>query len=334
MGRVLGILSRAFGGLSQIPKNSKEFGFKAAWWLWLIYVLPSKKGPAYIEFMTKYFDKQFKPVTDSFNSGTADTDLRIPENHPDVSKPPVWVCWLQGEDSMPPLVKMCYRQLKKNIPDYAEIHLLTLDNYSSYVTLPDYVVQKFNDGKITMIHFTDILRSALLYAYGGMWIDSTVFTVRRIPDNFFHDNFYAQRTRDEGKYLNEPSRARWSGFLQGGKRGSKLFCYMRNTLYHYWKYHNELVEYLILDYSMLGAYNNFEECKRDIDSVECNNEDMWLLTKVVNDKFDKEYFDEITKETTFFKLTYKMELKEKAETGEETFYGYLQRLSQGGAADG
>ena len=183
--RTLRILKRVFSYGREFPKNVKEFGFCAAMWLWVIYVLPSLKGPNYIAFLTKYMDKFFEPVTEQFENGSYDADLHIPDDHIKVGKSPVWVCWLQGEDNMPELVQACYKQLKKNIPEYAEIHLITMDNYSKYITLPEFVIEKFNEGKITMIHFTDLLRSSLVYAYGGMWIDSTVWTSKKISDDFF-----------------------------------------------------------------------------------------------------------------------------------------------------
>jgi len=326
--RIRLILSRFFCGGKTFIADWREFGFCAALWLWVLYVLPSLKGPRYIKFLTKYMDKQFKKITDEFKAGNHNSDLMIPDNHITPEKKPVWVCWLQGEESMPELVKMCYNQLKKNIPDYAEIHLITLDNYSSYITLPDYIIEKFNSGSITMIHLTDIFRSCLLYSYGGMWIDSTVFTTKGIPDEFFNEPVWAQHTCNEDKYKNEPSRAKWSGFLMGGKQGNPLFCYMRNSLFHYWSEHKKLIEYIILDYSILTAYNNFDDIRKNIDDISCNNENMWELTKVINDGYDEKLYRDITDDTIFFKLTYKMELKKQTDDGKPTFYAYLLDISK------
>lgn len=321
--RIFLIIKRALLYGKELPKDIREFGVGAAIWIFLIAVLPSVKGPRYIRFLTKYMNDFFSPITEQFKSGDYDADLHIPENHRKVGNSPVWVCWLQGEENMPELVKVCYEQLKKNVPSYAEIHLITLDNYAEYITLPEYVMRKFAEGKITMIHFTDFLRSSLLYAYGGMWIDSTVWTANKIPDDFFKRDFYAQRTRDESQYPNEPSRARWSGFLLGGKKGNILFCYMRNALWYYWKVHEKNIEYIILDYTILGAYNNLPSCKRDIDAVPCNNEYLWRLIVLLNDAYDEDTYNSLINDTTFFKLAYKMRLDKYTPSGEKTYYKHI-----------
>lgn len=327
MKRLILILKRVFFGMKRLPEDIREFGLRAALWRWYLYVLPSRKKMRYISFMTKYMNKIFKPVTDEFIKGTYDSDLSVPKDHITPRKIPVWVCWLQGERSMPELVRMCYRQLKKNIPEYAEIYLLTLDNYSWYITLPDYVIRKFNEKKITMIHFTDIMRVSLLYAYGGMWIDSTVFTSRRLPDEFFGSRFYGQKMADKNRYPDEPSNAQWSGFLMSGEKGNKLFCYLRNTLWHYWSRHDKLIEYLILDYCLLSAYNAMPEFKADIDNIKPNNEALWELWKRINKEYDEEEYKQIIKSTTFFKVSYKAELKKYTDEGKETFYKHMLDLS-------
>ena len=327
MKRLLLILQRVFSYALQIPGDTKEFGFNAALWLWWVNVLPSQKGQRYIAFMTKWMNKCFEPVTEAFRNNTYDADMHIPENHIQPKKIPIWVCWLQGEESMPELVKLCYRQLKKNAPDYTEIHLLTIDNYDRYITLPKYVIRKFEEKKITMIHFTDIMRVSLLYAYGGMWIDSTVFTSKRLPDEFFKSRFYGQKMADKTRYPNEPSKAQWSGFLMSGQQGNKLFCYLRNTLWHYWNKQDTLIEYLILDYCLLSAREAMREFGEDIDNIKPNNEGLWELWNRINSPYNSDEYGRITSSTTFFKTSYKTELKKYTDKGEETFYKHMLDIS-------
>lgn len=40
--------------------------------------------------------------------------------------------------------------------------------------LPDYIVKKWEKGRIPADLFSDLLRLELLIRYGGTWIDSTV----------------------------------------------------------------------------------------------------------------------------------------------------------------
>lgn len=326
--RLLTILKRALIEICQIPENIKEFDLKTSMWLWYVGTFPSKRqSKGYIKAITEYTDKYFKDVTESFKNGTYDKNTYIPENAEIPKKIPVWVCWLQGEESMPELVKTCYKQLKKNIPDYAELILLSFDNIGKYIELPDYIKEKNINGKIANFEFADILRVSLLYAYGGMWIDSTVFTARTLPKDFFENEFYGQKMKDENEYWYEPSKAKWSGFLMSGKKENTLFAYVRNTMYHYWKKHNKLVEYIMLDYCILSAYNNFDKFKKQIDNIKCNNEELWELNNHINDKFDIGMYNDMIKKTTFFKLSYKGVLKDCTDSGDMTFYKYIKEIN-------
>ena len=88
---------------------------------------------------------------------------------------------------MPELVKMCNDRLRQVLPDEAEIHMITEKNYKEYVELPDYIIQKFKTGKMSITALSDVLRVALLSEYGGFWIDSTVFVSGAFPKEFIHN---------------------------------------------------------------------------------------------------------------------------------------------------
>ena len=86
----------------------------------------------------------------------------------------IWICWFQGIERAPELVKTCYKSVKRWYPDN-DIVLITKENFRDYVDIPEYVISKWKKGKILNAHFSDILRLALLIKYGGLWIDATVF---------------------------------------------------------------------------------------------------------------------------------------------------------------
>lgn len=86
----------------------------------------------------------------------------------------VWVFWWQGENKMPQLVRQCYTSLKNRLIG-KKIILITKDNIKEYCTFPDYIFEKYKDGKITLTHLSDILRFDLLSHYGGLYTDATVF---------------------------------------------------------------------------------------------------------------------------------------------------------------
>ena len=78
----------------------------------------------------------------------------------------VWVCWFQGYESAPPLVKACINSMHRVMQE-KEIIILTKTNYKQYIELPDYIEEKFEKGKIGMAHFSDLLRISLLAKWGG-----------------------------------------------------------------------------------------------------------------------------------------------------------------------
>ena len=92
----------------------------------------------------------------------------------------VWVCWLQGMENAPEIVKRCLESVKRNMPKY-EVRVLTAENIFEYVTLPEYIVRKYKKGIITFTHFSDILRTALLVQHGGIWLDATVLLTDELP---------------------------------------------------------------------------------------------------------------------------------------------------------
>lgn len=105
----------------------------------------------------------------------------LPENAP------VWVCWWQGESSMPEIVQICYQSLRKHTSH--PIHLITKDSIGQYLQLPDFIEEKVQKGRITLTHLSDILRMALLAQYGGLWIDATVYVSQAIQEDIFHPPF-------------------------------------------------------------------------------------------------------------------------------------------------
>ena len=72
------------------------------------------------------------------------------------TKDRIWVFWWQGQEAMPKLVKDCYISLLENA--HRRVILVTKDNYSEYTTLQEHEVAAFESGKISIAHFSDIVR--------------------------------------------------------------------------------------------------------------------------------------------------------------------------------
>lgn len=101
---------------------------------------------------------------------------------PQQTDPPktIWICWLQGEQAAPEIVKQCIASVRHYATEYT-IRLLTADNIAQFVTLPNHIWRKYHNGTITFTHFSDILRTALLVQHGGIWLDATVMLTNELP---------------------------------------------------------------------------------------------------------------------------------------------------------
>ena len=69
----------------------------------------------------------------------------------------VWICWFQGIENAPMIVKNCYESICYWLKDY-EIVVITEENYKSYVQFPTVIEEKRKKGIITDAHFSDLLR--------------------------------------------------------------------------------------------------------------------------------------------------------------------------------
>ena len=226
---------------------------------------------------------------------------------------------------MPELVKLCHTRLKQVIPaDKAQLHLITLDNYRDYVTLPEHIVDKFQRKVITMTTMSDVLRFALLEKYGGYWLDATVFFTGEIPEEYFSGRFYCQRMASDPEKVNrEACRGNWCGFSMAGPKGSVVFRFMSEAFSRWWAHYDTIIDYVLIDYMLWTGFKFVPAIRQTIDAVPDNNEDIFELYQRLNQPYTPELMEQMKRRNVMHKLTYKMELSKKTPQGELTLYGYL-----------
>ncbi len=273
---------------------------------------------SYMNTFLKRIVEEYSPIDYKINRG--DIGQRIP----------VWVFWWQGIDEMPEMVRLCVASMKKNLPaEYIDIHVLDKNNYTDFIQLPSIVSEKLNDEVITIAHFSDVLRSALLYRYGGWWIDSTIFVGRKIDKDFFYNNsFFTQKYgfKVEAPYP-DPAEGRWATYLLKSPANMPLFKFIYDSWLFYLDRHDQVLDYYLTDYMIAIAYDSFVWAKESIDSVPPNNLHTGdLMAFYGNQEYDPEWMDTLTRDTQFFKMSYKAELSHFTPEGMETTYGALCRL--------
>lgn len=240
-------------------------------------------------------------------------------------KIPVWVCWWQGADTAPELVKICIDSIQKHIPkEKAVLRLITLENCMEYVTFTDAIIKKFQEGKITLTHLSDILHAELLYRYGGMWIDAAYYVGRDMDRRIFEKDMFWTLKYPDSTWKSDISAGRWSGSLIRISPKSLLARFLMESFWYYWEVNDSLIDYFLIDYVVAVAYDIFPEVRRMVD--ECSESDtaVFELQKNLNRSFDEKKYREWTQKTSFFKLDWRTEVTEMTLTQKKTFWGYLK----------
>lgn len=324
--RYLRIINRLIHSIPMWFRMKREFNGEVALYLCLAYILPSKKGQRYMNSLRDFFSDDLRELVRAYQS-----EKNVESESEDCDhKIPLWTCWLTGYENMPELVRLCYHQMIKRAPkNMVNIILITLDNYRDYVKIPDFIVEKYHKGMVSPAHFSDIIRFCLLSTYGGMWLDSTVYTSGNIPKEYFEAEYYTQKVRDKNRYPKEPSRAQWCGFIWAGKKGNLLFSFVRDGLFYYWEKYDFPIDYIFFDYIIMTAYDNIPAIRNMMDAQVPNNEEIWGLWNVINEEYNEKTFQMICENNIFHKLTYKGELRKKTASGARTMYGYLLAEDKG-----
>ena len=166
----------------------------------------------------------------------------------------IWLCWWQGEASMGPLVRECYARIKRFNPD-KQVILITDDSMAQYVSFPVYILEKYQKGIISKTHMSDLLRAELLAQHGGVWMDATIYTFGPIPECCYEKALYTGRCKYNKKDYNV-SRNRWTSYFWVSPWPEHIFfCFLSDFWRAYWKDHETLIEYFLIDYAIDLGYH-------------------------------------------------------------------------------
>ena len=227
----------------------------------------------------------------------------------------IWICWFQGMDNAPDLVKKCYQSVVKNNPD-KKVIVITEKNISDYVTFPEYIVTKWKQGVITHTHMTDLLRLELLITYGGLWLDATVLCTGIAPEYFFDSDLFFFQTLKPGR---DGHASYISSWLMEAKTNNKILMATRELCYEYWKTNNTMWDYFLLHDFMSIVLEKYEEDWKKI--IPRDNATPHILLLRLFDKYDEKMWAAIKDQTQFHKLTYKFSEEKQKEQG--TYYRIL-----------
>ncbi len=239
------------------------------------------------------------------------------------NKMPIWVCWWQGEEAMPEIVKVCYQRILKFAGSHP-VHLVTIDNYGNYVNFSTTTMSKYKNKMLLPAHLADLLRLKLLDAYGGLWLDATIFLSHPLEENIFDYDFYS--LSNDCKNHISVSNFRWCSFVLGCRKGNPLVHSLSVSFEKYIEQENFFIHYLVIDYFIDILYKHNDYVKGLIDDLPHGGKYLHTLRELYPQPFNRNKFDSILAETEYFKLTYKENLVEKTQDGVETYYSHIKNF--------
>jgi len=264
--------------------------------------------------MNAYFEHTMKDFAKSYDYNRMLPDVRME------MRDKIWVCWWQGEEQAPALVKACLSSIRNNAAQH-QVILITEENYRQYVELPEWIEKKYQAGIISRTNYSDLLRLSLLARYGGMWLDSTFFCRGGILDQFLQQPLWSIKRPDyqhasvacgyfAGYSLSCTYENRW------------IFATIRDFFMQYWKENDMLVDYLLIDYMIVLAQRKDNRIAQKFAVIHPNNSQCDELVKVMNKPYDENRWKEMKKDTLLFKLSWKYDYVLEKD-GKETFYAKL-----------
>lgn len=293
-------------------QKRRYFGCNIMLKLTLLQILGIYFGDYFIgrrnRLLKKYLANRYKDVLDQTNTEWRGDSRKI-----------VWVFWWQGKDSKPPICKACYKSLVKACPQNYEIVNLSRDNISDWITIPSEIYDKVKKGVFSFTHLSDIIRTMLLAKYGGLWVDSTLYFGREIPESWFNYPFFSIKNNSEGETF--ISHNQWSTFIMGTNNESDFFWKLSELMIAYGKREDCFIEYMTIDVFMSILFD-IPKYKRLLDELPIQNEGIHSLRPLLNRGYDEVCYKELCLKNVCFKLTYKMDFCSSCE-GKYTYYSKL-----------
>lgn len=213
----------------------------------------------------------------------------------------IWVCWLQGEQKMTELSKICFESVKRHSGE-ADVILLTEKNLEQYVKLPPIITQRYNEGNIKPAHYADIIRINILAQQGGLWLDATMLATKPIPEEIFESEFWTVKIPEFGNYI---SRCRWSVFALYAKKNNTLFETLARIFTVYFEKYPIMIDYFMFDHLINILYEDFVTIREMIDKVPPNNKDVYKLKSLKIIDNEHVSLDSVKNDTFLFKLSNK-----------------------------
>ena len=265
------------------------------------------------ETILKYLENKFGDYYASY-----DYEASLPASDPDLENK-IWMCWWQGEENAPEIVRACIDSVRRNAGGH-EVIVVTDENLSKYADIPDWVLEKVHSGVMSRTHLSDLLRLSLLAEHGGLWLDATFFCTGalngylKLPIWSIKRPDYLHASVACGMFANYS--------LECDESHRRVFATLRDYYLEYWRQCGGLIDYLLTDYLIVLAQRHDSSIAVAFASIEPNNPCCDDLISLLNEPFNQDVWSRLTVDTSLFKLSWKQDFN-KTKLSDITFYGRL-----------
>ena len=228
----------------------------------------------------------------------------------------VWICWFQGEQNAPDIVKACIKSIRRHLSD-REIIILSDKNITEYLDIPDYIKDKIGKS-ITLTHYSDIIRVMLLNRYGGLWLDATTFcTSKNFADYILTLPLFAYQNIDMMRRDIIPIVA--ESWMIYSKSNQRILLMVEKLLLEYWKNESSLINYFLLHIFFTLATEKYPDDWKEVpvfSEVPPN-----IMGFELPEKYDRLRWEQLLKMSDFHKLSYKWPHGDESDSS--TLYNFI-----------
>ena len=259
--------------------------------------------------------KKLDSYVANFLSGKIERFSAVPKKPELVGKKIIWQFWYQGiDENTPKLVRTCFDSVKKQMSDY-EVIVLSSENMNEFLELPEFVFKRLGAGGYKLEKLANLVRLYLLSAYGGVWLDATIYLTASIEEKYLQKDFFALQRGEtppsDLKYFtnfdpiglswSEKSFVRMQNSYMIAKPNNKIINDLLSILLEYWKKEEQTGHYFFFQICFNQMMQHDEWKKQNCEIVCYADFHRFLIAGF--DRFNQVLYDEITARCNVHKLT-------------------------------
>ncbi len=231
----------------------------------------------------------------------------------------IWQYWDEGIENAPEIVKACMSSVDK-YKGNLERTILCEKTIKDYIDIPDYIYELKNKGIIGKAHYADIIRTYLLYEYGGCWIDATILLTSPLPEYIRWSELFVFKNQEE----DDPDNLNMANYFISSKGNSVIIAKMKKFLEEYWKNNYFVINYFFYLHAFTMFTSSSEENIKEwndifyVPYIPVQQMQYELLSP-----FDNKRFNELKTISPIHKLTYKKKVMGKNKPVTGTLYEKL-----------